>query len=251
MRQRKLKNLNERLDAFSRFIIEEPAAHRGRWKEVFGNDKPIWLEIGCGKGQFITRHAALHPERNYIAVEGHESVVLRALEKAAAMKDAAGNAVDTARASETSGDGTAVDAVNSAGNPGGAEDTAGPGNLCFILEYVRDIRDLFADGELEGVYLNFSDPWPKERHAKRRLTYGKRLRQYAQIIRPGGVIAFKTDNEGLFDFSLEQIQQEGMEILEMSRDLHRSPYSEENITTEYEDKFASTGKNINYVKFRA
>lgn len=253
MRQRKLKNLDERLDAFSRFIIEEPAAHRGRWKEVFGNDKPIWLEIGCGKGQFITRHAALHPERNYIAVEGHESVVLRALEKAAVMKDAAGNAVDTARASETSGDGTAVDAANSAGTPGGAgaEDTAGPGNLCFILEYVRDIRDLFADGELEGVYLNFSDPWPKERHAKRRLTYGKRLRQYAQIIRPGGVIAFKTDNEGLFDFSLEQIQQEGMEILEMSRDLHRSPYSEENITTEYEDKFASTGKNINYVKFRA
>ena len=216
MRQRKLKNLNERLDAFSRFIIEEPAAHRGRWKEVFGNDKPIWLEIGCGKGQFITRHAALHPERNYIAVEGHESVVLRALEKAAAMNG-----------------------------------TAGPGNLCFILEYVRGIRDLFADGELEGVYLNFSDPWPKERHAKRRLTYGKRLRQYAQIIRPGGVIAFKTDNEGLFDFSLEQIQQEGMEILEMSRDLHRSPYSEENVTTEYEDKFASTGKNINYVKFRA
>ena len=216
MRQRKLKNLDERLDAFSRFIIEDPAAHRGRWKEVFGNDKPIWLEIGCGKGQFITRHAALHPERNYIAVEGHESVVLRALEKAAAMKD-----------------------------------KAGPGNLCFILEYVRDIRDLFADGELEGVYLNFSDPWPKERHAKRRLTYGKRLRQYAQIIRPGGVIAFKTDNEGLFDFSMEQIQQEGMEILEMSRDLHRSPYSEENITTEYEDKFASTGKNINYVKFRA
>lgn len=253
MRQRKLKNLDERLDAFSRFIIEEPAAHRGRWKEVFGNDKPIWLEIGCGKGQFITRHAALHPERNYIAVEGHESVALRALEKAAAMNGTAGTAVDAAGAPEVSGAGTAVDAANSAGTPGGAgaEDTAGQGNLCFILEYVRDIRDLFADGELEGIYLNFSDPWPKERHAKRRLTYGKRLRQYAQIIRPGGVIAFKTDNEGLFDFSLEQIQQEGMEILEMSRDLHRSPYSEENITTEYEDKFASTGKNINYVKFRA
>ncbi len=251
MRQRKLKNLDERLDVFSRFIIEEPAAHRGRWKEVFGNDNPIWLEIGCGKGQFITRHAALHPERNYIAVEGHESVVLRALEKAAALNGTAGTADDADGAPEVSGAETAGDAANSAGNPGGAEDTAGTGNLCFILEYVRDIRDLFADGELEGVYLNFSDPWPKERHAKRRLTYGKRLRQYAQIIRPGGVIAFKTDNEGLFDFSLEQIRLEGMEILEMSRDLHRSPYSEENITTEYEDKFASTGKNINYVKFRA
>lgn len=224
MRQRKLKNLDERLRAFSRFIVEEPTANKGRWNEVFGNDKPIWLEIGCGKGQFITRHAAAHPDRNYIAVEGHESVVLRALEKAAALET--------------------VEAL-------GGQADRGADNLCFILEYVKDIRDLFADGELAGIYLNFSDPWPKERHAKRRLTYGKRLRQYAQIIRPGGAIAFKTDNEGLFAFSLEQIEEEGMEILELSRDLHQSPYSEENITTEYEDKFASVGKNINYVKFRA
>lgn len=218
MRQRKLKNLDERLAAFSYLIIEDPASNKGRWKEVFDNDKPIWLEIGCGKGKFITDHAAAHPERNYIAVEGHESVVLRALEKAAAL---------------------------------GGEEKTGPDNLCFILEYVRDIRELFADGELAGIYLNFSDPWPKDRHAKRRLTYGKRLRQYAQIIEPGGAIAFKTDNEDLFTFSLEQIESEGMEILEMSRDLHHSPYNEGNITTEYEDKFASAGKNINYVKFRA
>lgn len=222
MRQRKLKNLDERLSAFSHLIIEEPTARKGRWKQVFANDNPIWLEIGCGKGQFITRHAEAHPERNYIAVEGHESVVLRALEKAGQLAAAEGG-----------------------------EEKAGPGNLCFILEYVKDIRELFDDGELEGIYLNFSDPWPKDRHAKRRLTYGKRLRQYVQTLRPGGTIEFKTDNEGLFDFSLEQIEEEGLEILEMSRDLHQSPYSRENITTEYEDKFALTGKNINYVKFRA
>lgn len=216
MRQRKLKNLDERLEAFSRFAAADPAGNKGRWRQVFGNDKPIWLEIGCGKGQFITRQAAAHPERNFIAVEGHESVVLRALEKAAA-----------------------------------AEKEAARNNLCFILEYVKDVRDLFADGELAGIYLNFSDPWPKDRHAKRRLTYGKRLEQYAQILEPGGAIAFKTDNEGLFAFTLEQIEETGMEILELSRDLHHCPYNEENITTEYEDKFALTGKNINYVKFRA
>lgn len=216
MRQRKLKNLDARLRAFSRFIVEDPKANRGRWRQVLGSDRPIWLEIGCGKGQFITRQAAAHPDRNFIAVEGHESVVLRALEKAAA-----------------------------------AEKEAARDNLCFILEYVKDVGDLFADGELAGIYLNFSDPWPKDRHAKRRLTYGKRLRQYARILAPGGVIVFKTDNEGLFDFTLEQIEETGMEILELSRDLHHSPYNEENITTEYEDKFAAAGKNINYVKFRA
>ncbi len=216
MRQRKLKNLDQRLGEFSRFIAADPAGNRGRWQQVFGNNKPLWLEIGCGKGQFITRQAVAHPERNFIAVEGHESVVLRALEKAAA-----------------------------------AEKEAARDNLCFILEYVKDVRDLFADGELAGIYLNFSDPWPKDRHAKRRLTYGKRLEQYAQILEPGGVIAFKTDNEGLFEFTLAQIEETGMEILELSRDLHHCPYNEENITTEYEDKFAMTGKNINYVKFRA
>ena len=215
MRQRKLKNLDERLSEFSRFIAADPAASKGRWQQVFGNDRPLWLEIGCGKGQFITRQAAAHPERNFIAVEGHESVALRALEKAAAAEE------------------------------------AGQDNLCFILEYVKDVRDLFADGELAGIYLNFSDPWPKDRHAKRRLTYGKRLKQYAQILGPGGAIAFKTDNEGLFAFTLEQIEETGMEILELSRNLHESSFNDENITTEYEDKFAMTGKNINYVKFRA
>lgn len=212
MRQRKLKNIDERLEGFSDFTIEDPQGFKGKWREVFGNDHPIYLEIGCGKGQFVTNYAAKYPQWNFIAIEGHQSVVLRALEKAAEMES---------------------------------------GNIKFVLEYIKDIRDYFDCGELEGIFLNFSDPWPKDRHAKRRLTYGKRLLQYCDVIREGGVIQFKTDNDGLFDFTLEQIETEGLNILEVSRDLHASDFAETNITTEYEDKFAASGKNINYVKIRA
>lgn len=209
MRQRKIKDIDEKLESFTPWIVESPAAIKGHWKEFFGNDRPIYLEIGCGKGQFITRHSRREPDCNFVAIEGHQSVVLRALEKAK------------------------------------ENDLA---NVAFILEYVKDIGDFFADGELDGVYLNFSDPWPKDRHAKRRLTHGKRLLQYCKIIKDGGGIAFKTDNEGLFQFTLEQIEAQQLNILEISRDLHRSPFAEDNITTEYEEKFALTGKNINYVK---
>lgn len=212
MRQRKIKDIDNKLEAFGMWTIEEPTSHRGRWKELFGNENPLYLEIGCGKGQFIAGQAKAHPDRNFVAIEGQESVALRALQKA---------------------------------------EEENITNIRFVLEYVRDIRDFFEDEELAGIYLNFSDPWPKERHAKRRLTYGKRLLQYQQIIEEGGFIQFKTDNEGLFTFTLEQIAEENLEILEMSRDLHQSEFAADNITTEYEDKFAATGKNINYVKIKA
>lgn len=212
MRQRKIKDVEEKLTNYGQFIVNVPAEKKGRWKEIFGNDHPLYLEIGCGKGQFIMGCAEAHPEWNFIAIEGQESVVLRALQK--------------------------------------AEKLELP-NVRFVVEYVKDIRDLFGDGELAGLFLNFSDPWPKERHAKRRLTYGQRLLQYKQIVADGGSIQFKTDNEGLFDFTLEQIEQVEMEILEMSRDLHQSEFAARNITTEYEDKFSKRGKNINYVKIRA
>lgn len=212
MRQRKIKGIEEKLQQYTQYMVELPTEQKGKWSEFFGNDHPIYLEIGCGKGQFITEHARRNPECNYIAIEGQDSVIWRALQKVERMELT---------------------------------------NLCFIRQYIDDIRDFFADGELEGLFLNFSDPWPKERHAKRRLTYGKKLLQYSQIVADGGNIQFKTDNEGLFTFTLEQIEEVGMEILEMSRDLHNSEYAEKNITTEYEDKFAGKGKNINYVKIRA
>lgn len=212
MRQRKIKNIEERLNDFSALTINDPQHLKGKWKTVFNNDHPIYLEIGCGKGQFITTYAAKYPQWNFIAIEGHQSVVLRALEKATEMESS---------------------------------------NIKFLLEYIKDIRDFFDRGELAGIFLNFSDPWPKDRHAKRRLTYGKRLLQYCDVIREGGAIQFKTDNESLFDFTLDQIETAGLKILEISRDLHASEFADANITTEYEDKFASTGKNINYVKIRA
>lgn len=209
MRQRKIKDLDSKLAVYRDFIIEEPASLKGQWGDAFENDGALYLEIGCGKGQFITENALRHPERNFVAIEGHQSVVLRALEKTKEQNIA---------------------------------------NVRFVLEYVKDIRDFFADGELSGIYLNFSDPWPKERHAKRRLTYGKRLQQYMQILKDGGSVEFKTDNDGLFDFTLEQIEEEGLTSADVTRDLHNSRFAESNIVTEYEDRFAGAGKNINYVR---
>lgn len=211
MRQRSVKNLEEKLELNSSFLIRDPREVKGKWSEVFGNDNPIYLEIGCGKGQFIFTHASTNPDRNYIAIEGQENVALRALEKA---------------------------------EQGGLQ------NLRIFIDFVNDMKDYFEEGELKGIYLNFSDPWPKARHAKRRLTYHKRLANYKEIIGEDGLIEFKTDNDALFEFSLEEIQLGGFQMLEMTRDLHASDYSAKTITTEYEDKFRNGGKNINYVKIK-
>ena len=121
-------------------------------------------------------------------------------------------------------------------------------NLAFLSVYMDDIRDYFENDEIDGIYLNFSDPWPKARHAKRRLTFRKFLERYRDIIKPGGFIEVKTDNDGLYDFSLEEAEALGYDITEKTRDLHNSEYSKENIMTEYEEKFSQRGKNINYLR---
>lgn len=215
MRQRNIKNLSERIEQNSRLLIEEPGDCKGRWAEIFGNGNPIYLEIGCGKGNFITKHAFAEPDCNFIACEGQMSVVLRALEKA--------------EASES-------------------------GNLRVFIDFVNDLEDYFEVGELSGIYLNFSDPWPKARHAKRRLTYRGRLQNYKKVLKPDGFIEFKTDNEGLFAFTLEEIEACGYEMIEMSRDLHgeaQGVHGEKSrcFMTEYEEKFSGQGKNINFVRF--
>ena len=211
MRQRSVKNLEEKLELNSSFLIRDPREVKGKWSEVFGNKNPIYLEIGCGKGQFIFTYANKNPDKNYIAIEGQENVALRALEKA---------------------------------EQGGLQ------NLRIFIDFVNDIKDYFEEGELAGVYLNFSDPWPKARHAKRRLTYHKRLANYKEVIGAEGLIEFKTDNDELFEFSLEEIELGGYEVLEVTRDLHNSEFTSKEITTEYEDKFRNGGKNINYVKIK-
>ena len=226
MRQRNIKNLHEKLDMNSSFLIENPKELKGRWHAVFGNDNPICLEIGCGKGRFITSRAMDHPEQNYIAIEGQSNVVLRALQKAEENSIA---------------------------------------NLRIFITYVSDLKEYFDEGELSTVYLNFSDPWPKARHAKRRLTYRDRLKNYKEVLSPGGFIEFKTDNDGLFDFTLGEIEAVGYRVVEMTRDLHGEMSDEMFIelsgdmsafaadaakyTTEYEEKFMVLGKNINYVRF--
>ncbi len=226
MRQRNIKNLQEKLDMNSSFLIENPKELKGRWHAVFGNDNPICLEIGCGKGRFITSRAMDHPEQNYIAIEGQSNVVLRALQKAEENSIA---------------------------------------NLRIFITYVSDLKEYFDAGELSTVYLNFSDPWPKARHAKRRLTYRDRLKNYKEVLSPGGFIEFKTDNDGLFDFTLGEIEAVGYRVVEMTRDLHGEMSDEMFIElsgdmsafaadaaaylTEYEEKFMVLGKNINYVRF--
>lgn len=210
MRQRQVKHLEERIESNSTFLVEEPEAYKGKWHELFGNDKPIYLEIGCGKGQFILKHAVREKDRNFIAVEGQRNVALRVLEKAEENK------------------------LN---------------NLYIFIDYVNDLNDYFEKGEIDGIYLNFSDPWVKARQAKRRLTHRNRLANYREVMKDGGTVEFKTDNDGLFEFTLEELEAAGMGILECTRDLHSSEFESAKFTTEYEDKFSGIGKNINYVKF--
>lgn len=215
MRQRNIKNLDGRIEENARLLITDPRSCKGHWAEIFGNENPIYLEIGCGKGNFIVRHATEEKDKNFIACEGQASVVLRALEKA---------------------------------EEGGLE------NLRVFIDYVNDLTDYFEKGEIAGVYLNFSDPWPKARHAKRRLTYHKRLQNYKSVLAEGGFIEFKTDNDVLFEFTLEEIAVCGYEIVEMCRDLHgeaQGKYGKESqhFMTEYEEKFSGQGKNINFVRF--
>ena len=215
MRQRRVKDLEERLQRCSEYIVEEPDP--SKWQE--DPSRPLYVEIGCGKGDFITSKAAQEPGSDFVAIEGQESVILRALEKAFANECR---------------------------------------NVKFTNAFLDDMMDFFRENQLEGVYLNFSDPWPKARHAKRRLTHRARLADYAWAIRPGGFIAFKTDNEDLFSFTLEEIeafQGDGLdgiklETAEFSRDLHGPDYRYEaaETMTEYEKKFAAAGKNINYIK---
>ncbi len=214
MRQRTVKNLEEKMANNSSFLIKDPREAKGHWAEIFGNNNPVYLEIGCGKGKFILTRAQRNPEANYIAVEGQENVILRAMEKAEA---------------------------------------AGLANLRLFNDFVNDLNDYFEKSELAGVYLNFSDPWPKARHDKRRLTYHKRLENYFQVMGEDGFVEFKTDNEGLFEFTLEEIallEEKGLKMAEMTRDLHGEDctYESRQVTTEYEDKFSAAGKNINYVK---
>lgn len=245
MRQRKVKDLDRKLQAVRRFMADEGELGR---RELFPEEGPsdegacfpegrssdrggLYVEIGCGKGDFLLQQALAHPEADFIGIEGQASVVLRAAEKAARI-EAGTPAEEDPEWMRRAPEGTQLR------------------NLRFACAFVERLQDLFGEGSLAGIYLNFSDPWPKGRHAKRRLTYRGRLMDYGKVLRPGGFIAFKTDNRDLFDFTLEEIAACGWTPSEMTRDLHGPDceYEARQIMTEYERKFHAAGRQIHYVK---
>ncbi len=202
--------------AQSPYVIHEDTleARPGTWGEIFGNSAPIHIEIGMGKGKFIHTMARLHPDINYVGIEKYSSVLLRALQK--------------------------------------MEEEELP-NLKFIRMDAEDICKVFAEGEVDRIYLNFSDPWPKDRHAKRRLPSREFLARYDRILKKDGWLEFKTDNRPLFDFAVEELEPAGWNARVITYDLHRDPaLMEGNVMTEYEEKFSSMGNPIcKYVIFRS
>lgn len=205
MRLRNIKGAREEI-AVTDMVAQNPQQWRGKWREKFGMDAPIYVEIGMGKGKFITTLAAENPGICYIGVEKYASVLIRAIEKKREREDLT--------------------------------------NLDFLAVDAALLPEIFAPGEVDRIYLNFSDPWPKERHARRRLTSTEFLARYEQFLKPDGEICFKTDNRGLFDFSVESAKEAGWELSQVTYDLHHSPYAEGNVMTEYEEKFSALGNPI-------
>lgn len=204
MRLRNVKGSRETIAA-NEFVVQEEMNMKGRWHERFGNDNPIHIEIGMGKGRFIIDMAKLHPEINYVGIEKFSSVLVRAIEK-----------------------------QNEEQLP----------NLLFIRMDAENIGEVFDKDEVDYIYLNFSDPWPKDRHAKRRLTSVQFLNRYINILSKDGGLTFKTDNRPLFDFSLEQVEEAKWTLVNVTFDLHNSEYAQGNVMTEYEKRFSEMGNPI-------
>lgn len=189
----------------SPYVIQKPEERKGKWHEIFGNHNPIYIEVGMGKGKFIMELARTNPGINYIGIERYSTVMLKALQKREQLQLS---------------------------------------NIYFMCVDAKNMAEIFEPGEVARIYLNFSDPWPKDRHAKRRLTSPQFMEVYDKILSKDGRVEFKTDNRGLFDYSLESVPEAGWKILESTFDLHHSEMAEGNVMTEYETKFAAEGKPI-------
>ncbi len=209
----RLRNIPGAKDAieYSKYVVHDVQEKKGKWSEVFGNNHPIHIEVGMGKGRFIMTMAKLYPDVNFIGIEMYDSVLLRALQKR----------------EELEKEGEELK------------------NLFFVRMDARELPVVFEKGEVKKIYLNFSDPWPKERHAKRRLTSHQFLERYEQVLTKEGVIEFKTDNRELFEFSLEEVKEAGWKLLAHTFDLHHDQeMNKGNVMTEYEEKFSSMGNPI-------
>lgn len=184
----------------------EPATLKGKWSELFPTKAPLYVELGTGKGRFINQAALKHPEINFLGIELQQDIIYYAAQKTAA---------------------------------------ANLKNVRFAVFDINSIEDLFAAGEVKRFYINFCDPWPKKRHAKRRLTHISFLEKYRKLLSPDGELFFKTDNRPLFDFSLEQFTEAGCKIKAVTYDLHAEGCLREDFMTEYEEKFSGFGEKIN------
>ena len=206
MRLRNVKGAKEAMIE-SEYTLNNPELLKGKWREeYFKNNNPVYVEIGTGKGRFITTLAQNNPDINYVGIEKYSSVLIRALEKQQELQ------------------------LN---------------NLIFIRMDAENVIDIFEKEEIDKIYLNFSDPWPKDRHAKRRLTSRQFLASYNEFLKKEGTVEFKTDNRDLFDFSVEETKEAGWNIQQITYDLHNSDMNEGNVMTEYEIRFSSEGTPIN------
>lgn len=204
MRMRKKKNLLPRMEACSSCLVRDPFTMRGQWRTLMPDAKELRVELGCGKGRFTVDTALSEPDVLLIAVEKVPDAMVVAMEKA---RDAALR------------------------------------NVWFVDGDAALLPDMFADGEIDRLYINFCDPWPKSNQKKRRLTHGNFLKKYRQVLAEGGQIHFKTDNDKLFEWSLEEIPQFGFALSEVTRDLHAD--GPVGVMTDYERKFYGEGKSIN------
>ena len=203
MRLRNVKNKKEIMDNSS-YLVKDPTLYKGKWKELFGNNNPIYIEIGMGKGKFIIDNALNYPNINFIGIEKYDSVIAKGLQKI----------------------------------------PEGLNNLVMVRWDALNINDIFSK-EIDRIYLNFSDPWPKNRHHLRRLSSRVFLEKYEDIFKNGKIIEMRTDNRDLFQYSLVSFSEFGYILEKVSLDLHTDDMPE--ITTEYEDKFSSEGMPIYYV----